>query len=96
MPGTALDALGRVLIAQLTTDGTVVCDCNIQYREPDGSSPAVAELSLVFQNGCSEDILAVLTHFGCSGTCIGDLDGDGSVGISDGLIVLGAFGSFCN
>ena len=107
VPGTAPDAQGRVLIAQLTTDGTVVFDCNIQYREPDGSTPTVTELSLVFQNGCPEDIngsglvdvediLIVLTQFGCDGGCSGDLDGDGDVDIADGLIVLGAFGSFCN
>lgn len=107
VPGTAPDAQGRVLIAQLTTDGTVVFDCNIQYREPNGTTPVVTELSLVFQNGCPEDIngsglvdvediLIVLTQFGCSGGCAGDLDGDGDVDIADGLIVLGAFGSFCN
>ena len=105
--GTSPDAQGRVLIAQLTTDGTVVFDCNIQYREPDGSTPVATELSLVFQNGCPEDIngsgmvdvediLAVLTHFGCTGTCIGDLDGDGDVDIADGLQVLGAFTNLCN
>ena len=96
-----------MLIAQLTTDGTVVFDCNIQYREPDGSTPVVVELSLVFQNGCPEDvngsglvdiedILLVLMNFGCSNTCIGDLDGDGTVTVADGLQVLGAFGNFCN
>ncbi len=105
--GTSPDAEGRVLIAQLTTDGTVVFDCNIQYREPDGSTPVVVELSLVFQNGCPEDvngsglvdiedILLVLMNFGCSNTCIGDLDGDGTVTVADGLQVLGAFGNFCN
>ena len=105
--GTSPDAQGRVLIAQLTTDGTVVFDCNIQYSEADGSTPVVTELSIVFQNNCPEDIdgsglvdiqdiLTVLTQFGCSGMCMGDLDGDGSVAISDGLLVLGAFGSFCN
>lgn len=105
--GTAPDAQGRVLLAQLTTDGTVVFDCNLQYREPDGTTPVVNELSIVFQNGCPEDvdgsglvdvsdILSVLTNFGCSGTCIGDLDADGDVDISDGLIILGAFGTFCN
>ncbi len=106
--GTSPDAQGRVLIAQLTTDGTVVFDCNVQYREPDGSTPVATELSLVFQNGCPEDvngsgmvdmedILAVLTYFGCSEGCtIGDLDGDGDVDIADGLAVIGAFGNICN
>ena len=43
-----------------------------------------------------EDILLVLMNFGCSNTCIGDLDGDGTVTVADGLQVLGAFGNFCN
>ena len=105
--GTSPDAQGRVLIAQLTTDGTIVFDCNLQYRESDGSSPLATELSLVFQNGCPEDIngsgmvdiddiLAVLTQFGCTGTCTGDLDGDGDVDVTDGLQVLGAFANLCN
>ena len=105
--GTAPDAQGRVLIAQLTTDGTIVFDCNLQYRESDGSSPVATELSLVLQNGCPEDIngsgmvdiddiLAVLTQFGCTGICTGDLDGDGDVDVTDGLQVLGAFANVCN
>lgn len=105
--GTSPDENGRVLIAQLTTEGTVVFDCNIQYREPDGSTPVATELSLVFQNGCPEDIngsgmvdiediLAVLTQFGCSESCSGDLDGDADVDVADGLQVLGAFTNLCN
>lgn len=105
--GTTPDAQGRVLIAQLTTDGTVVFDCNIQYRESDGTTPVATELSLVFQNGCPEDvngsgmvdiedILAVLTSFGCTGNCLGDINGDGNVDINDGLLVIGAFANICN
>ncbi|MDG1380892.1 MAG: endonuclease, partial [Flavobacteriales bacterium] len=105
--GASPDADGRVLIAQLTTDGTVVLDCNLQYREPNGATPVATELSLVFQNGCPEDIngsgmvdiediLAVLTQFGCTGNCTGDLDGDGDVDVADGLQVLGAFTNLCN
>ena len=105
--GTSPDANGRVLIAQLTTDGTVVLDCNIQYREPNGSTPVATELSLVFQNGCPEDIdgsgmvdifdiLAVLTNFGCSGSCVGDLNEDGVVNMADGLLVISAFTNLCN
>ena len=105
--GTSPDAQGRVLIAQLTTDGTIVFDCNLQYRESNGNSPVATELSLVFQNGCPEDIngsgmveiddiLAVLTQFGCTGNCTGDLDGDGDVDVADGLQVLGAFANVCN
>ena len=105
--GTAPDAQGRVMIAQLTTDGTAVLDCNIQYREPDGSTVVATELSLVFQNGCPEDvngsglvdiedILAVLSQFGCTSFCSGDLDGDDDVDVTDGLLILGAFGNICN
>ena len=41
-----------------------------------------------------DDILAVLTQFGCTGNCTGDLDGD--VDVADGLQVLGAFANVCN
>ena len=65
------------------------------------------ELSLVFQNGCPEDVngsglvdiedvLMVLMDFDCTGSCTGDLNGDGAVTVADGLIILGAFGNFCN
>ena len=65
------------------------------------------ELSLVFQNGCPEDIdgsgmvdifdnLAVLTNFGCSGSCVGDLNEDGVVNMADGLLVISAFTNVCN
>jgi len=85
----------------------VVFDCNIQYRESDGTTPVATELSLVFQNGCPEDvngsgmvdiedILAVLTSFGCTGNCLGDINGDGNVDINDGLLVIGAFANICN
>ena len=95
------------MLAQLTTDGTVVLDFNLQYREPDGSTPSATELNLVFQNGCPEDVdgsgrvavedlLAILTHFGCTGFCVGDVDGDGDVDVSDGLQALGAFATQCN
>ena len=101
------DADGRVLIGQFTTDGTVTLQCNIQYRASDGTNPQVAGLTLVFPNSCPEDIngdglvavddiLILLSAFGCTGTgCTGDIDMDGVVGVSDILDVLGAFSTSC-
>lgn len=41
------------------------------------------------------DLLGLLTGFGCMSSCPNDLDSDGSVGISDLLLLLGAIGSPC-
>ena len=37
----------------------------------------------------------MLTEFGCSSNCAFDLDGDGTVGVSDVLSVLSRFGESC-
>jgi hypothetical protein len=43
-----------------------------------------------------DDILILLSSFGCVGpACTGDIDGDGVVGVSDILDVLGSFSSSC-
>lgn len=42
------------------------------------------------------DNLAVLTNFGCSGSCVGDLNEDGVVNMADGLLVISAFTNLCN
>ena len=98
---------GRVLIGQFTTDGTVTLNCNIQYRAADGTNPQAIGLTLVFPNNCPEDIngdglvavddiLTLLTNFGCTGpSCVGDLNGDDVVGVDDILSVLSAFSTSC-
>ena len=42
-----------------------------------------------------EDLLELLTSFGCSSGCTGDLDNDESVGIGDLLVLLSSWGSPC-
>ncbi len=42
-----------------------------------------------------EDLLGLLTSFGCSSGCTGDLDNDESVGIGDLLVLLSGLGSPC-
>jgi hypothetical protein len=43
-----------------------------------------------------EDLLIVLTSFGCSGGCSVDLNDDGNTTSADVLILLSAFGNPCN
>ncbi len=43
-----------------------------------------------------EDLLIVLTSFGCSGGCPVDLNNDGNTTSADVLILLSAFGNPCN
>jgi hypothetical protein len=47
-PAAYPDALGRVLIAQLTTNGIVDMTVNLQYRAQDGSNPQEEGLKLTF------------------------------------------------
>jgi len=47
-PSAFPDGLGRVLIAQLTTNGTVDMMVNLQYRAQDGSNPQEIGLYLSF------------------------------------------------
>ena len=42
-----------------------------------------------------EDMLNLLSEFGCNLACNADLDGDGATGISDILILLGGIGAPC-
>ena len=42
-----------------------------------------------------EDLLNMLTSFGCTSNCEGDLDGDGTVGIGDLLVLLSSVGAPC-
>ncbi|MGF1565269.1 MAG: hypothetical protein ACFCUH_07865 [Flavobacteriales bacterium] len=56
-PTASPDAQGRVLIAQLTTDGIVDFTINLQYRATDGSNPQEVGLNLVFPDailGCTD------------------------------------------
>lgn len=61
LPGDQVDAFpdaqGRVLIAQLTTDGIVDLTLNLQYRAADGSNPQELGLTLTFPEfieGCTD------------------------------------------
>ena len=42
-----------------------------------------------------EDLLNMLTSFGCTSNCEGDLDSDGAVGIGDLLVLLSSLGAPC-
>ncbi len=56
-PAAFPDGSGRVLIAQLSTDGIVDMTVNLQYRAQDGSNPQEEALNLVFPpivNGCTD------------------------------------------
>ncbi|PCJ81966.1 MAG: hypothetical protein COA49_03100 [Bacteroidetes bacterium] len=41
------------------------------------------------------DILSVLSEFGCLSSCTNDVNGDGAVNVADVLLVLSAFGTAC-
>jgi len=108
-PTSFPNAQGRVLIAQLTTDGDLFLQINLQYRAANGTSPQVMnqviEIPFV-QNSCpgdytgdgtigSADLLLFLAGFGCESNCITDLTGDDQSGTADLLIFLSVFGSSC-
>jgi hypothetical protein len=40
-------------------------------------------------------VLLLLGDFGCTDNCTADVDGDGSVGVSDVLLLLAAYGEDC-
>ena len=42
-----------------------------------------------------QDLLLILSEFGCQSNCSSDADNDGSVTVNDLLAVLGAFGNVC-
>ena len=101
------DAEGKVLIAQVTTSGTVTFNGNILYRTGEGTSPIARDLALVFPNDCFtdlnqdgvvniNDLLIVLSDYGCvAADCSGDTNNNGVVGIDDILSILGTFGDNC-
>jgi hypothetical protein len=41
------------------------------------------------------DVLLLLSDFGCTNNCNSDLDDDGVVAVNDVLLMLGAFGTSC-
>jgi len=56
-PSAFPDAMGRVLIAQLSTNGFVDLSINLQYRAQDGTNPQEEALTLSFPaqiNGCTD------------------------------------------
>ena len=102
------DADGRVLIAQLTTDGEVNLTVNLQTRTDDGGNPQIWQQSLTFQEvyACFGDLntdgiigigdlLMMLGEFGCEAGCSHDMNSDGGVTTSDMLIMLSLFGTDC-
>lgn len=92
------DADGRVLIAQLTTDGVVNLSVNLQYRAENGTNPQEIEQTLEFPvvvqgctdvNACNYDFEAEVNDGSCVyplpfRDCFGDclMDADGD-GICD-------------
>ena len=102
------DADGRVLIAQLTTDGEVNLTVNLQTRTSDGENPQILQESLSFQEVYEcfgdfnsdgligiADLLILLGDFGCITGCGYDMNGDGGVTTSDMLVMLAIFGTSC-
>jgi len=87
-PSAFPDANGRVLVAQLTTDGIVDLTINFQYRAQNGSNPQEVGLNLVFPNvipGCIDPAACNFNPAATQddGSCIQptvwflDADGDG-------------------
>lgn len=103
------DANGKVLLAQLTSNGDISIQLNLQYRAANGSSPQMINqtLNILFeQSSClgdftgdgqigSADLLIFLAGFGCSSSCPTDLTGDDQSGTADLLVFLSVFGTIC-
>ncbi len=66
------------------------------YYDVD-APPAVGCLGDIVVNGSVgvEDLLLLLSQFGCTAGCEGDVDGDGAVSVADVLALLGVFGTPC-
>ena len=66
------------------------------YYDVD-TPPAVGCLGDIVANGSVgvEDLLLLLSEFGCTAGCEGDVDGDGAVSVADVLALLGVFGTPC-
>ncbi len=66
------------------------------YYDVD-TPPAVGCLGDIVANGTVgvEDLLLLLSEFGCTIGCEGDVDGDGAVSVADVLALLGVFGTPC-
>ncbi|MFT5183370.1 MAG: hypothetical protein ACI84C_000496 [Flavobacteriales bacterium] len=92
IPQNTIDADGRILVAQFTSDGTVAACFNFQIRRlnPDGTiynppGAATSETEL-FGNQC-----VTLTNIDVAG-CAADLDNSGHVATPDLLLLLSNFG----
>ena len=85
-PGLA----GRDLTAGTVLEITIETPSCVVFPEP--SCPADFNGNYFVE---VEDLLVMLTSFGCTTTCEGDIDGDGSVGIGDLLVLLSTVGSPC-
>jgi hypothetical protein len=100
---------GKVLLAQLTSNGDISIQLNVQYRAANGSSPQMVNQTLEIpfvQSSCpgdftgdgqvgSADLLIFLAGFGCSSSCPTDLTGDDQSGTADLLVFLSVFGTIC-
>ena len=66
------------------------------YYDVD-TPPAVGCMGDIVANGSVgvEDLLLLLSEFGCTAGCEGDVDGDGAVSVADVLALLGVFGTPC-
>ena len=66
------------------------------YYDVD-APPIVGCLGDIVANGSVgvEDLLLLLSEFGCTAGCEGDVDGDGAVSVGDVLALLGVFGTPC-
>ena len=75
---------GRDLVAQgLLEISLNPPACTVLYPEPSCAADLNGNYFVEVN-----DLLGMLTGFGCTGGCPGDLDGDGSIGISDLLVLL--------
>lgn len=81
---------GRDLVAQGLLEITLNPPACVLYPEPSCAADLNGNYFVEVN-----DLLGMLTGFGCTGGCQGDLDGDGFIAISDLLVLLGTIGSPC-
>ena len=71
------DADGRVLLAQLTTDGTIGGTLNVQYFPAGGAATSVTlSLDTPCSTGGTDDCTYADPNLDCDGNCLNDADAD--------------------